>query len=941
MAGTVQTLPVEVELALEVMPCQAMRRTYDGAESPHPCAHFAEWGRFHSFDYDEEGPPPKKGVIHPSAYAGKRPLVPEILSGCRKAPILAVGINPNLPGWNRSSRNAIHPYFDDYLQYAHYFRWRATEKLRIPMEQFDALLGGADDGPFVSRGLVETGTEIPVEPAPVTMYDGYQSLLDRLAERMGWADHKLTVGEDIAYANMVACGSARWTTRPVSGDPSMPVMGEARARGIVKECFHDRKYFLRQMLQTLPRVVLVFSQTTADAFLLAMRGRFTKGDPRPGEPIADLLEREIRLRFGESEDGEILDARVVFSPHVSARPDDFAQALERIVDHLVAEAEAGKLTLNTETGRLHRPRGGCRFCSNALYRIGTCDYVEELRPLAGADIEPLADDPTGILAERNEQARLLREFAPATRPEPDGAESDVTPFDDAAPSAPRLALRGKIVRMSGPVIDDGVIYLQRGSIVAVLKPSDAAPEGFAGVAVTDTGGVIYPGFADLHNHLAYNILSLWWPARKSTNRAQWLGNRDYKRNVGMVMDVIVGRQDLVKALIRYVEVKLILGGVTSGQGMTSKYRRSEKLYPGLVRNFETPDDDKLPEIGHLVPDLQNRPEKIASFRRGLEGHPRFFFHLAEGTDERARSQFTLLADNALVKASLVGIHSLGLKPEDYAALADAGARIVWSPLSNSILYGETLPIKDVLAAGLPFALGSDWTPSGSRNILQELKVAALAAKAQGVALPNEQLARAITVEAQEIAGWGKQLGKIEPEAYADLTVLDGIDDDPYDNLVKSTEKNVRLVIIAGHARYGDRDLMTALGAKEATSEPIEVGGRDRLLSLHHPSSPLNHISFAAARDALAAALADLPAARDATVFEPFDDAEALEVELDMQPPEPEWGEVEELAEVTLPDSVPFDTATIVDDPDYWNILDTIPHLPAYLKGEAGLRSFYE
>ena len=53
MAGTVQTLPVEVELALEVMPCQAMRRTYDGAESPHPCAHFAEWGRFHSFDYDE------------------------------------------------------------------------------------------------------------------------------------------------------------------------------------------------------------------------------------------------------------------------------------------------------------------------------------------------------------------------------------------------------------------------------------------------------------------------------------------------------------------------------------------------------------------------------------------------------------------------------------------------------------------------------------------------------------------------------------------------------------------------------------------------------------------------------------------------------------------------------------------------------------------------
>lgn len=236
--ASVSRLPVEVELAFDVMPCQAMRRSYDSPPGrEHPCSHFAEWGVLHSYDYREAGPPAEAGVIHGSVYAGKRPVVPEILSGCRKAPILAVGINPNLPGWSPSSRNAIHPYFDDYLQYAHYFRWRATDKLRIPRDTYEALRGGREDQPFDSAPLVAPGEAIDVERSPVTMYNQYQTLLVGLAERMGWADHRLQIGEDLAYANMVACGSARWTVNPVGG---MPTMGPDRARGIVNECFHER-----------------------------------------------------------------------------------------------------------------------------------------------------------------------------------------------------------------------------------------------------------------------------------------------------------------------------------------------------------------------------------------------------------------------------------------------------------------------------------------------------------------------------------------------------------------------------------------------------------------------------------------------------------------------------------------------------------------------------
>ena len=49
--------------------------------------------------------------------------------------------------------------------------------------------------------------------------------------------------------------------------------------------------------------------------------------------------------------------------------------------------------------------------------------------------------------------------------------------------------------------------------------------------------------------------------------------------------------------------------------------------------------------------------------------------------------------------------------------------MVWSPLSNLMLYGGTTNIGAARSAGVPLALGSDWSPTGSKNLLNELKIA--------------------------------------------------------------------------------------------------------------------------------------------------------------------------------------------------------------------------
>jgi hypothetical protein len=207
-------LPTEVQLAWEVMPCQAMRQVYEPGVRSHPCAYFGEWGRYHSYDYATAGPPDHAGIVAPVVYAGKTALVPEILSGCRKAPIMAVGINPNLPGYWPRSRNALNPLFEDFLQYAHYFRYRSVAKLQIPDAAYEELREGREDSPATTEPLVQPGTPLPAELAPMRMYTSYQRLLEGLATKMGWSGHALSVGEDLSYANMVACPSAKWVVNP-------------------------------------------------------------------------------------------------------------------------------------------------------------------------------------------------------------------------------------------------------------------------------------------------------------------------------------------------------------------------------------------------------------------------------------------------------------------------------------------------------------------------------------------------------------------------------------------------------------------------------------------------------------------------------------------------------------------------------------------------------
>ena len=242
-------------------------------------------------------------------------------------------------------------------------------------------------------------------------------------------------------------------------------------------------------------------------------------------------------------------------------------------------------------------------------------------------------------------------------------------------------------------------------------------------------------------------------------------------------------------------------------------------------------------------------------------------HLSEGVTRAdqpnsvARRHFLALnvaPDEWAINDRFAGIHSAGLLPEDFEVMARHGGAMVWSPLSNLLLYGATARVDAAKQAGVRIGLGSDWSPSGSKNLLGELKVAWLYSQHMlGGLFSARDLVAMATRDAAAIIKWHKALGALEPGKRADVVVIDGKQGDPYEALIKAKETSIRLVMINGVARYGVPELMGALGSE---GQMLSVGGEKRRLFLQQATADpdVASVSLSAARRALRAAFRDLP-----------------------------------------------------------------------------------
>jgi len=433
--------------------------------------------------------------------------------------------------------------------------------------------------------------------------------------------------------------------------------------------------------------------------------------------------------------------------------------------------------------------------------------------------------------------------------------------------SPTFVLRGRLVTMNQAreVFKEARIVIFEGKIAQIAAQGEDIWPQFQGVPEIDTNGTIYPGLIDLHNHFVYNVLPLWIPPKRYTNRSQWSKIKVYSRDISLPIRALADSAITSRAIVRYVEVKALLGGTTTGQGIKTQVEGGVKIFKGAMRNAEETEDHRLPEAGTRVPDLGLSPDDIRSFKNSLLKRKAYFYHLAEGTGSTARKRFLDLDSHELLAESLVGIHSLGLKTEDLKLMAKKKAKVVWSPFSNLLLYGKTLDLKALKESGALFSIGCDWSPSGGKNLLQELKVARYVNEVQGSIYSNEDLVRAVTSNPAAILGWEEYLGSLKLGAFADLIVLAGKEEDPYNQLINAIERELLLVVVHGTPRYGIESIMRCIHDQGVEAlERIDIGDEERLLYLYAPGSKINDLTFGESKKILQEAMADLSAFRRAT-----------------------------------------------------------------------------
>ena len=395
-------------------------------------------------------------------------------------------------------------------------------------------------------------------------------------------------------------------------------------------------------------------------------------------------------------------------------------------------------------------------------------------------------------------------------------------------------LKGRIVPMTGEadVINEGHILVKDGMIEAVWENDVPSDIQLTNVPILETNGTIYPGMLDLHNHLHYNQAPLWdmtphlpennrnaWGGYN--NRYEWKNHPDYSEQVTKPKMLVHSGPywNMESQAMKYIEMKSLVGGATAAQGGPSNPDDSYATI--LSRNIEDYNfgrDEIHTKVTELTSDYVGNHIKTGNASGELDA---WFIHIAEGVDERSRAEFDILVQNNLLVGELVLIHGVALGQQEFTQMANVGATLVWSPLSNLLLYGQTADVAAAKAAGVHITLAPDWAPSGSKSPLHELKVADLwDDEMLGDIFTDYEMVEMVTSGAALATNWHNEVGTLEAGKAADLVVIDNIHANPYRNLINAIDPDVRLTVVGGLAVYGDEDLMAGL-----KGDDIEPAGK--------------------------------------------------------------------------------------------------------------------
>jgi cytosine/adenosine deaminase-related metal-dependent hydrolase len=340
------------------------------------------------------------------------------------------------------------------------------------------------------------------------------------------------------------------------------------------------------------------------------------------------------------------------------------------------------------------------------------------------------------------------------------------------------------------------------------------------------GAIVLPGLVNAHDHLELNHYGRLKSRERYENASGWID--DMRPRLSADPAIRDGRSKPLVERLFIGGLKNLLAGVTTVAHHNPFYPEMRRTMPvRVVRRYGWAHSFLLERQPAGA-----RGEPGGDIARRWQATPAdapFVLHLAEGVDDEARRELARLEALGCLKPNTVIVHGVAIDSDGWRRVAAAGAGLVWCPGSNDFLFGESVPVRELLdsasqgvAPRVTIALGTDARITGSRDLLDELRVARAAAPVS----PGELL-RMVTTGPAALLRQPKS-GRLAVGAPADLVVIPPFESDPAAALLKTTRRDVRLVMVGGRPLVSDPDLASVFRARRIRLRPLRVDAAPKL-----------------------------------------------------------------------------------------------------------------
>jgi hypothetical protein len=368
--------PDEVTLIGDVKHCNSCKWFWGG---------IPPYGPYPAFDWKDEYPEAIKN--HPKPTMSGRPIKwtkatscgdqlvePAVLRGCRKAPIMTVGINPNLTAYYASPKGAgwAYPRFKRDSTYAYYYRHATIfQESLTPKFIEEHIQSGTEIRAAANGWLLDAQRGADHRWVELTL--SYEGEVDKHYIEMSWKPgeravvlvnraHNTDGNPDFRAGDLIAGKLVTPTEQPVEIQANgvgyyqrlIPVlervaekigtgallMGEdvcmhdmvgcaspgwssaydIPVETISRHCVNKHDYVLRQLIQSRPEILIVVSTSSLYLFAKSLEDAGGSFDfEYRNRDVYDLLrETTVRKHFLTLQrDGQTLHTRVMVTPHFS------------------------------------------------------------------------------------------------------------------------------------------------------------------------------------------------------------------------------------------------------------------------------------------------------------------------------------------------------------------------------------------------------------------------------------------------------------------------------------------------------------------------------------------------------------------------------------------------------------------------------------------------